>query len=481
MTALFVRVSVFFEDRQLDVSLPAQRPTVDIVDDIVTLFSQNPGQVDTSGSENPGLAVPEAHTWVLSSPTLGIIEPHLSLEERGVADGERLYLTSRHEAAHSPFVDDAIAEVRTTISDSQWRWSGATRSSGILAVVAAALGGLLVVLGLSVRSASSASPAVLVPLLVAVASVLAGLAVWKPHRWMRWLGVGLPAAALAVGAHLTAGLPASIGVPGLIGGVALAGVLAAHISGRGEPVGAVAGTTAHGILALAGGAAAAATAFGADLYALCAWGAWLPVLVLIAAPALAINSTGLATLLRVNDTGEQVQRSVIRAKALRSEAVSRGIVWGVTAVTGAIILTLSTSPYWQHGIIAALLCPLLLLRANGFADARIITALLATGISGIAVLAGSTVVWASHGWAPVPQLAWFAPGSGAPVGAWLAAAAVVALAVAILSVIHGREPDELQEARLARALSAADVVACLAVIPLILAAQGVFSYYWATT
>ncbi|WP_342318480.1 type VII secretion integral membrane protein EccD [Corynebacterium mayonis] len=481
MTALFVRVSVFFGGRQLDVSLPAQRPTVDIIDDVVTLFLRNPEQDDTVGSENPGMVVPEAHTWILSSPTLGIIEPHHSLEDRGVADGERLYLSSRHEAAHSPFVDDAIAEVRTTIGDSQWRWSEQTRSSGILAVVAVILALLLLMIGVALRSGESSSPALLIALQVALAVALAGLALWKPHDWMRWLGVSLPVAALFVGGHLTAGVPIANGGPTLLAGSAFAGALAAYISGRGKPVGAIAGTTAHLILAVAGGAAAAATALGANLYALSAWGAWLPVLVLIAAPALAINSTGLATLLRINDTGEQVQRSVIRAKARRSEAVSRGIVWGATAVSGAIIFTLSTSPYWQHGVIVALLCPLVLLRANGFADARIIAPLLTTGIFGVALLAGSLVVWSANGWEPHSTAAWFAPGSGAPGGAWIAALAVVALAAVILSLLHRWEPDELQEARLARVLSAADVVACLAIIPLILAAQGVFSYYWATT
>lgn len=127
MEAVFIRLSVFWKNQQLDVSLPANRPIVDLIDDITRLLTSSESEV-----KNPGNTVVGTDVWVLSSPTTGVLEPDSTLAEANILDGQRLYLTQRSEAAYAPFVDDVLNEVRTAISDQRWRWSGATRKQGYL-------------------------------------------------------------------------------------------------------------------------------------------------------------------------------------------------------------------------------------------------------------------------------------------------------------------------------------------------------------
>ena len=64
---------------------------------------------------------------------------------------------------------------------------------------------------------------------------------------------------------------------------------------------------------------------------------------------------------------------------------------------------------------------------------------------------------------------------------WFAAAAVLLLGSAIAVAISLRQRDDVEEARVARTLSMIDIIVCLASIPVILAAQGLYQYFWATT
>ena len=144
MSAMFVRLSVFWQDHQLDVSLPAHRPVIDYLDDVVELFR---GRV--ADSEFTADVEATAHLWVLSSPETGIINAERTLEDYEVLDGHKLYLSQRAEAAHAPFVDDIMAEMRSTIGASQFAWSGTTRTDGLLATMLAtiALVGLVALKG----------------------------------------------------------------------------------------------------------------------------------------------------------------------------------------------------------------------------------------------------------------------------------------------------------------------------------------------
>ncbi|WP_257160690.1 EsaB/YukD family protein [Corynebacterium cystitidis] len=479
MSAMFVRVSVFHDGRQLDVSLPSQRPTVDITDDIVSLLSQQSSETD---STSPGMSVPEAHTWVLSSPTLGVIDPHESLDERGVKDGERLYLTSRHEAARSPFVDDAITEVRATVDTNQLQWTGEGRSTGFLIVASTLIAVFGLLSGLALDKAGSESAGFLIGCLGLSSLFLAGLAWWRPHAWMRWLGIGLPIAGLSITWKQTDTVSLDTRATVLISIVALLSSLAAFLAGRGTLGKGIASITASLIVFVVAGTAAISTALGADIYALSAWGAWLPILALLVAPTVSINSTGLAKLLRVNDTGEQIERSLIREKAHHSEAVSRGIVWAAVSSAFLIIVVLAASPFWQHGTVALLLSLTLILRTNGFADARIIIPLMLAGSAGLVLVAGSVAQWGTRGWETIESgQPWFTSGQGGHAGSWIVACIVTHVLCIGYILWRQKEIDELEEARIVRVFSAVDIVVSVAIIPVILAAQGVFTYYWVTT
>ena len=81
-------------------------------------------------------------------------------------------------------------------------------------------------------------------------------------------------------------------------------------------------------------------------------------------PTVALNATGLPTMLRRNDTGDPVERTKIHTTARRSEAFSRGLVWAATALALLDIITLTGSPYWQQIIPAAYLAPSKIGRAS---------------------------------------------------------------------------------------------------------------------
>ena len=482
MTDVFVRVSIFYGGRQLDVSLPYNRPAVDIVDDAVDLFDRHSG---AAGAESPeAFATADTHTWVLSSPKTGVIDPHSTLAEHGVEDGSKLYLTRRQEAARTPFVDDAIAEVRSTIGAAQWVWSGAMRSSGALAVMA-----FLVTLASAVagrglwRQELLLEPAGWAQLVVLVVGALVGLglALWRKHDWMRFLGMLLPLAAGVIADVFLRGAPAPNAACGTVLAVALGAVPAMWAAGRKAPAGGLGGIVAPLIVALAAGAVLAGTSLGGNIFAIAAWSAWVPILVLLIAPSVGLRSTGLPALIRHNEAGDQVERDAIRTQARRAEAISRGVSWaaGVLALLALIILT--ASPVWQHGLIAVVLCLALLLRQNGFADARIITVLATVGILGLSLTAGAGVRWAQNqGVALEHPAPWWLPGQ-ADMWVWFAAAAVLLLGSAIAVAISLRQRDDVEEARVARTLSMIDIIVCLASIPVILAAQGLYQYFWATT
>ena len=157
---------------------------------------------------------------------------------------------------------------------------------------------------------------------------------------------------------------------------------------------------ACGIIALVCAVCAVSVSFGASVYAFAAWGAWLPVALLLGTSTVAITSTGLSAMLRRNDDGAPIERTAIQARARRTEEVARGIAWAATACGALIIAVLSSGAYWQQGIIAAVLAVLLLLRTHGFSDARIIAPLLVVGVGGLGWVSASMVRWLAPGVQP---------------------------------------------------------------------------------
>lgn len=489
MSHPFVRVSVFHNERQLDVSLPLSRPAVDIVADVVDLLDQNEkAQALAAGvpaNAQSSISTADTHTWVLSLPKSGAIDPHATLAEFGVRDGDKLYLTRREEAAHTPFVDDALTEVRNTIAAAQWGYSGDVRSSGVFGVLTA-------VLALTLLATSTGVWGQTMPLTSerwfmlgacsAAALVLFGLAVWRHHDWMRWAGFALPYAVAVTARTFLAPLPAAESVPWWIAIVALAMTPAVWAAGRRAPAGGLAGVVACFVVAAVSAMVAGGVTAGANIYAVCAWGAWLPTLILLIAPSVGLRATGLPTLIRQNDAGDPVKREAIRAFSRRAEAASRGATWAAAAIALGIVLCLVSSPAWQHGLIASMVIAATLLRQNGFADARIITVLNFVGILGFALIAGAFVRWAQEDWQMIshPDV-WWVPSASTDVWVWTAAGVALVVLLLLLVALQLPSRDEVQKARTARMLSTIDVLVSLALIPLILACQGLYQYYWATT
>ena len=489
MSHPFVRVSVFHDERQLDVSLPLSRPAVDIVADIVDLLDQHEKAQRTSTGAptdaQSSIATADTHTWVLSLPKTGAIDPHATLAEFNVQDGDKLYLTRREEAAHTPFVDDALAEVRNTIAAAQWGYSGEVRSSGVFGVVAAVL--TLTTLTTDARIWNQSLPLTPESWFMLGAAWIAtltlfGLAVWRRHSWMRWLGFAIPITTAATARVFFASLPATEAFPWWVAVVAIAFAPAVWAAGRRVAAGGLAGVVACTVASVFATAVAGAVMAGANIYAVCAWGAWVPILILLIAPSVGLRATGLPTLIRQNDAGDPVKREAIRAYSRRAEAASRGAAWAAAALALGVVLCLATSPVWQHGLIALMVVVATVLRQNGFADARIITVLNSVGILGASLIAGALVRWGQEDWQTITRPdVWWGPSTTTDLWVWIATFATLIVTLLLMLVLQLPSRDEVQKARNARTLSFLDVVVCLAVIPLILACQGLYQYYWATT
>lgn len=489
MSNPFVRVSVFHGQRQLDVSLPMARPAVDIVADVVDLLDRYETSPDTAGEQGAdtrsSITSADTHTWVLSLPKTGAIDPHATLQEFGVQDGDKLYLTRRGEAAHTPFVDDALAEVRSTIDAAQWGYSGEVRSSAVFGVAAVALAfsAFLASAGLWVQGLPlSLKSWFLLGVAIAAAVVLVGLAAWSRHPWMRLLGFALPPVVGVASWVMLSSLPGPESVGWWVAVVALATVPAVWAAGRGRPAGGLAGIVACCALAVVAAGVAGAVMAGANIYAVCAWGAWLPILILLIAPSVGLRATGLPTLIRQNDAGDAVERAAIRQFARRAEAASRGATWAAAAIALGIVACLSASPVWQHGVIALMLLIAVVLRQNGYADARIISVLNLVGILSAAMIAGAFVRWGQAGWHPLVRPGvWWLPSAPADLWVWVAATTSLCVCLLVMLALQLPSRDEVQQARSARIVSLIDVVVSLTLIPLILACQGLYQYYWATT
>ena len=482
MSSVFVRLSIFWENQQLDVSLPAQRPVVDFIDEIIQLFHPV-----TESHAKPGESVTDVFTWALSSPINGRINPDISLSESGIIDGQRLYLTQASDAAQAPFVDDILSEIRTTIDDNQWRWSSAIRSNGLYCCGLTLLGLLfLILLPRTLTPTSQTSPWVFAPIgIITLTSII--IAASRPHPWLRWAGIITPIAAAAATWPATTLIPNATTparITWTLAATSLGGIIAAFLAGRRRPnqqgQGAdsrndTAGVVAFTILTVVLTGLGVAFLFPVRPLAVAAWGAWAPILLLLIAPTVALNATGLPTMLRRNDTGDPVERTKIHTTARRSEAFSRGLVWAATALALLDIITLVGSPYWQQAIPAACLALILMLRSHGFADARIIAPLLTAGGVGIALTATALTHFGQHHWSKPPAPWWQADN----YLVWVVFASTLIVIALLFISINNLSLDELQEARLSKIISTIDVLISLTFVPGILVAQGVYTYFWA--
>lgn len=501
MSEKFVRLSVLWEDHQMDVSLPAYRPLIDYVDDIIGLFYAQVGFTDRTADIEQS-----AHPWALSSPVTGLIPFSAALADVGVKDGQQLFLTRREDAAQAPFVDDVMKEMRNTIGHAQWTWSGGVRKDMLLfsvfvslciaaLVISRTLAGLSMqgigLLGVSESDAVregdwTSTRFVLLGASVVGTILLFGIGIWQPRRWTRWLGLGLPLTTAVIAASLLSKLNGAEAIAWWLGVVSFSVIPALWVASRAtnpsKDKSFLAGSTFCLLFALAASAYAFAVRCGASPYALMAWGAWFPALLLLITPSMVLSMTGLAALLRRHDEGLSIDRETIRRSAVQTERYSRGICWFAIASAAAIIVTLASGPYWQQGLIAAVLSVVVLLRTNSFADSRIMGPLLVTGTVGLSLCAGSAVNWKLGGIDSVDANAtWWLDVFGEQWPAWSASLLVLSISIAAELIAVGHQPDELDQARVAKFLSFLDTIVCVAFIPLVLFGQGVYAYFWATT
>lgn len=436
MGTTFVRLTVIADSSQLDVSLPAQRPVVEYIDDVV-------GLLDADGAASPS-------PWALSSPRHGPIDPEDTLADHGILDGVTLHLTPAQEAAPPPFVDDVIEEVRRTVDARFEPWSGSARRRWTAAASAAALATSGAFLTFHFSSWTAAVPlAVLSVLAVAVALV----ARRTPSGHLLLAG-----AALAAGAVWRAAEP--VGMAGSVSlAVSAATGLAALWAGsiRRDLSGVVGASSVCLCFAVAG----AAFALGANPTAMSMWASIGLVALLIVTPRVALASSGLLAHIRRTERFEEAPRNKVSDALARGRHTADGLVWGSAVLLTAITATIAATGVWEQGLAAAALVMMVLLRSRAFTHTRHVAPLVVA-----AAVSAAALGCALPGWIP-------GTGSAAAV----AAAAGVLLAGAFVAA-GLPDLDAVPAARVRRALNAAGLPLAIAYVPIVFFGQGVYTLVW---
>jgi type VII secretion integral membrane protein EccD len=445
------RVVIVAPKRRLDVAFPEQLP----------LASLLPGVLRQAGEDLADRGL-DHEGWVLRRVDGAALDPGSSLAAAGVLDGEMLHLTPRRTDWPETTYDDIVEVIASGARRRGRRWSGAaTRATGL------ATGGVALTVGLV--NLALAGPPWTVPaslaLGVAVALLLAGTAL---SRALGNAGVGgvvgagaLPFAALA-GVLFFADDPLPrLGAPHVLAGSAL--LTASGILGY-------LGTAEHGRLFVAGiltgvagvvGAGIAFTSYDAPEAAglLCA--AALLASPLLPAMSVRIGRIALPDLPRTPDDLARDdplpdRRSVLAATARADETLT-GLLFGSALVTGGCVVILIRSAETSTVLLAAVVSFAFLLRARFYVAVRHRTPLLATGVIGAAAL----------GVAPV-----LATGPDRALMVVPLALVVTVIAVAA-GLVYSRR---LVAPRLGRFADVLDVLLTLAVVPLLCAVIGLFTF-----
>ncbi|MGW6130202.1 type VII secretion integral membrane protein EccD [Cellulomonas sp. NPDC055163] len=424
----YTRVTVQGEGRKADLVLPDDEPVAAMLPDVLSLLDD--GQARS------------ARPVALVTTVGDQLDPSLTLAEQAVPHGTILRVVRVDQAPPPP----EVADVTDVAADAVQSRSDAWRP--VWGVVAGAvLAGVLgfVAAGLAVRDLDVAAGT-----LLGVCAALAVVAALLARRGRTEPAV--VAVAAAVGAAVVAAREATSGAPGETALVAfgLVGLLVAVVAGAG---------TRDAGLALGGVTAAALVGAVAGMHALdaepthtAAVVAVLGCLLVGLLPGVAMSVSGLNGL----DDRVVEGRRVSRSEAHRAVGTThRALTWSTVAtavVAGACAWVLAGGEDPWSRLLAVAVAGVLLLRTRIFPLAPQRLALLAAGATPLVAL--------------LAQLGRTDPAR---------ALAVTAVALVALALLVGARPREHVVARARRLGNVLELVAVVALVPLVLAHLGVFA------
>jgi type VII secretion integral membrane protein EccD len=435
MTTRFTRLSVVADGRQLDASLPASRPIVEFLADLVGLLSL------PLASSSAG--------YVLSSPSRGPMPGGRTLDDLGVLDGEVLFLTVEEAAAESPMIDDVLGAIATVADRRAAPWAGAARdavTTCLLAALGVVSAGVLALLSDQVLSGGLSA-------ILAVALDIAAFALRRRFGLvLAWSA--LPVAG-AAGWQSAQAASADVRLAAGAGALAVASAVAGLVSHR-----SIAVVTAGVTTALAAVGIGVGRGLGADRTALAAWSALALVLGLALLPGLALSTSGLVGLVRQAEAGDPVARAVVERRVAWGQAMVNGLTFaiGTVAALTAGVLVVAGRPF--QAALGLLIGLVFLLRSRGFTPAGQVGFILLAPISAAVALAIALPRWTQVSDAD-GRLGWAAAGS--------------LLVVGLVAVGGYVRLGEIAGARLSRLYDRVDPIAILLVVPAVLLAQNVFS------
>jgi type VII secretion integral membrane protein EccD len=454
---VYCRLTVLTPGSRADVALPVDVPVADLVPMLMELLGEQ---------GDPGRPVP----WRLTGPTGGAPAPGATLDDIGVLDGELLRLGPAAPPPPAPVFDDPVdALAALTAPSAAARRPGRPGGGMIVPAVAVPVGALLL---------AGATPTGY----AWTAGALAGAAALAAIVWTALLGrrangrdddPPTSRAAALVPALCAVPLAAAAGWAALPGPPSAASLLAAAVAAG--TAAALAQVAARAVVPTLVGAGVVAVLTAAAAVARLQFDVAVPVIAAVVAaaalctgpvlPRVTLRLSGLprpvvatdAAGLVAADTGPDVlPPTELAARARLAQAQLAGLSGGfaVVAATAAPLAATGGWAGWTGPALAAAVAAVLLLRARGFADPTIARVHLSTGSAAGAALVGLGAVAAG------------------PAGR-LGGALILLGAAGITIATAGATATGSPVAR--RAVELVEGVLAAAVVPLALAAAGVFA------
>jgi ESX secretion system protein EccD len=443
------RVTLVAPQGRFDIALPASVPLAYLVP---PLLQQAGEDLAEAGLEHGGWAVQRLGGWPLDTGQ--------SAAALGINDGEVLYLRPRRAELPTPVFDDAAEAISRTLAEQTPRWtaaaSRAARLAGGITLLAAGAAALLL------AGPPWRLPAVGAGLVAALLLVAAGMMSRAADDAVAGAALGCGAGlygavsgVLALAGQNTSPLAGSAGLlAGSAVGLVLV-VLAGASVGAGAPVFAaaavvaVAGLVAGLVEPHSTGGGAAAAALG------------LVFVLMPLVPAIAYRAAGLPRPF-LPESARELRRGAtplpageLAERTLHADLYLSSLVAACAVVTVAAAGTLAAAPGWAGPGLAGVAALLALLRARAFTG----RAQRAWLVAAAAVSAALLVTLRA------PRITAAVAAPGIVVGA-----AVVAVVVIALSARPGRRPSPPA----ARLVQVVELVAAVAMLPLVLDVVGAY-------